>query len=49
VHIEGLLVSQHVVARPRKLVCQGLDCQNAVRPALLAVIKASGGGVKSFV
>ena len=42
VHIEGLLVSQHVVARPRKLVCQSLDCQDAVRPALLAIVKASG-------
>src|ERR1700722_7293966 len=42
VHIEGLLVSQHVVARPRKLVCQSLDRQDAVRPALLAIVKASG-------
>src|SRR6266576_1962251 len=42
VHIEGLLVAQHVVAGPRQLVRQSLDRQDAVRLALLAIIKALG-------
>src|SRR5216683_6144602 len=41
-HIEGFLVPQHVVARPRQLVRQSLDRQDAVRPALLAIIEALG-------
>src|SRR5215467_6249617 len=42
VHLEGLLVSQHVVAGSRKLVRQSLDRQDAVRLALLAFIKTLG-------
>src|ERR1700675_1053512 len=41
-HIEGFLVPQHVVARPRQLVRQSLDGQDAIRPALFAIIKALG-------
>src|SRR5215469_11526038 len=40
--IEGLLVPQHVIARARQLVRQRLGCQCAVRPALFAIVKASG-------
>ena len=42
VHIEGFLFAQHVVARPRQLVRQSLDRQDAVRLALLAFIEALG-------
>ena len=42
VHIEGPLVAQHVIARPRQLVRQSLERQDAVRLALLAIIKALG-------
>ena len=41
-YIEGLLVSQHVVAGSRQLVRQSLDRQDAVRLALLAFIKTLG-------
>src|SRR5579864_4026714 len=42
VHIDTLLVPQHVVARPCQLVRQSLDRQDAVRLALLAIVEALG-------
>src|SRR6202521_4812755 len=41
-HIEGLLLAQHVIARPREFVRGRLECHDAVAPALLALIEALG-------
>src|SRR5215831_16828018 len=42
VHIEGLLVLQHVVTRPRQLVRERLERQDPIRSALLAIIETPG-------
>src|SRR5229473_6945028 len=42
VHIERLLVLQHVVTRPRQLVRERLERQDPIRPALLAIIETLG-------
>src|SRR6266446_3973651 len=41
-HVEGLLLTQHVVARPREFVRDRLERHDAVALALLALIEALG-------
>ena len=41
-HIEGLLLAQHVVARPREFVRDRLDRHDAVALALLTLVEALG-------